>query len=259
MTRPARYLTVGQAARRTGLTVRALHHYEAEGLIAPARHPANGYRIYEAEDLARLERVLILRMLGLPLKDIRRLMTADGAALGELVARQRVRLERQLGEARGALDLVAAAERFLQRMAGSDVDTLCSLIKETEMTAKKNPYGEVVAKYMDPEDIERIAARRTPEEVVRKGEADWAKLIDDAQALMGRDPASPEVQALADRWAALVEGFVQGDAKLEGNLRRMYADMANWPGGATPPFSPELYGWMGKALAIRKARRDKPD
>ena len=48
-------LKIGELARRTGLTVRALHHYNAIGLLVPSARSDNGYRLYDGESLARLE------------------------------------------------------------------------------------------------------------------------------------------------------------------------------------------------------------
>lgn len=55
---------VGQLAASTGLTVRALHHYDHLGLVRPSARTASGYRLYEEADVARLYQVLALRQLG---------------------------------------------------------------------------------------------------------------------------------------------------------------------------------------------------
>ena len=57
-------LKVGELARRTGLTVRTLHHYDAIGLLRPSLHTEAGYRLYTAGDIARLQQVISLRQLG---------------------------------------------------------------------------------------------------------------------------------------------------------------------------------------------------
>ena len=62
--------TVGSLAKLAGVTVRALHHYEDEGLLHPER-TANGYRCYGAADVERLQQILLLRSCGLSLGDIR--------------------------------------------------------------------------------------------------------------------------------------------------------------------------------------------
>ena len=57
-------------ARLAGVTVRALHHYDHIGLLKPRRTSA-GYRAYAPEDLTRLEQIVALKFIGVPLKKIR--------------------------------------------------------------------------------------------------------------------------------------------------------------------------------------------
>lgn len=70
------YFTVQQVARRTGVTVRALHYYDQIGLLHPARVTQAGYRLYGGPELARLMQILFFRELEVPLKEIARLMAA---------------------------------------------------------------------------------------------------------------------------------------------------------------------------------------
>src|SRR3954471_21675398 len=88
-------LRIGDFARLGGVTVRALRHYEAEGLLAPARvDEATGYRSYRFEQLAALDRIVALRDLGFSLADVRDLVANDAgvSALLERLRRQRARL-----------------------------------------------------------------------------------------------------------------------------------------------------------------------
>lgn len=64
-------LIVGQAARHLDVTVRALHHWDDIGLARPSLRTAAGYRLYTADDLERLHRVVVYRELGLGLDRIR--------------------------------------------------------------------------------------------------------------------------------------------------------------------------------------------
>jgi len=63
------FLTIGELARRTGLTTRTIRFYSDEGLLPPAERTHAGYRLYDAESLARLELLRTLRELGLGLPD----------------------------------------------------------------------------------------------------------------------------------------------------------------------------------------------
>lgn len=53
-------LTVGEPAKRTGLTVRTLHHYHAIGLLTPSARAENGYRLYGRDEIARLHQIQAL-------------------------------------------------------------------------------------------------------------------------------------------------------------------------------------------------------
>src|ERR1044072_1243403 len=56
--------TVGELSRLTGVTVRALHHYDEIGLVRPSQRTAAGYRLYDAEEVRRLQQGLGLRGVG---------------------------------------------------------------------------------------------------------------------------------------------------------------------------------------------------
>jgi len=63
-------LTVGELARRCGLTVRTLHHYDAIGLLKPSVRSAAGYRLYDRANIECLHRIQALHQLGLSLTAI---------------------------------------------------------------------------------------------------------------------------------------------------------------------------------------------
>src|SRR5215471_13396340 len=97
-------LKVGELARRTGLTVRTLHHYDEIGLLRPSLHTEAGHRLYTADDVARLQQVLSLRQLGFSLEEVRDCLDRPSfsplAVISLHVARlrERMRLERELCE-----------------------------------------------------------------------------------------------------------------------------------------------------------------
>jgi len=112
-------LRIGDFARLGGVTVRALRHYEAEGLLAPAQvDEATGYRSYRFEQLAALDRILALRDLGFPLADIRDLIASNAGvtALVQRLRRQGARLAEEIGRQTSRLRRLEA----LQRAVGSD-------------------------------------------------------------------------------------------------------------------------------------------
>jgi DNA-binding transcriptional MerR regulator len=101
-------LTVGVMARRSGLTVKALRHYDRVGLLPPvAVDPATGYRLYHCDQVAEARLVSLLRSFDLPLSQVRTAIAAwhdgDGAAVERLVAEHQQRLDARVTRLRGAL------------------------------------------------------------------------------------------------------------------------------------------------------------
>lgn len=80
--------TVTEVSRLTGISVRALHHYHAIGLLKPARVTDAGYRLYDAAALERLYMILVLRELGLPLKEISSILDAPDYDRNRVLERQ---------------------------------------------------------------------------------------------------------------------------------------------------------------------------
>ncbi len=87
---------VGELARATGLTVRALHHYDNVGLLVPSQRTSGGHRVYDAQDARRLYRILALRRLGFRLDEIASLLDEGGVSLLETVRRHLEQVEREL-------------------------------------------------------------------------------------------------------------------------------------------------------------------
>ena len=65
---------VQEVSRRTGVSVRTLHHYDAIGLLRPTAVTAAGYRLYDEAALRRLQSILLFRELRFSLKDIRAIL-----------------------------------------------------------------------------------------------------------------------------------------------------------------------------------------
>src|ERR687887_2849616 len=91
----AEHLRIGELARVAGVTVRTLHHYDELGLLRPSERTSGGHRLYTADDVQRLYRLLALRGLGLPLDEVGALLESeDGVA--DTVRRHLARVEQQL-------------------------------------------------------------------------------------------------------------------------------------------------------------------
>lgn len=107
--------TVGEVARLSGLSVRALRHYDEIGLLKPMTVGENGYRYYGPDELLRLQQILLQRELGVPLEEIRR--SLDAAGFDRLAALKAHR-DRLAAEARRYAELVRTLDQTLAALQG---------------------------------------------------------------------------------------------------------------------------------------------
>jgi DNA-binding transcriptional MerR regulator len=230
-----------------GVTVRALHHYDRLGLLEPSGRTGSGHRLYTDSDLARLEQIVVLKSVGLPLKEIRSLLD-EQTTLREVLRRQQRVLAEKRAQLGAAIDAIAAAERSMQGGGDPDWQLITGIIKEIAMQ-NDTDWSK---KYYTPEAQEKIEERKAawnPElqpEVTRQ----WSALLADVEASLAEDPAGPRAQALAARWRKLVEGFTGGSAEIQKGLNRMWADQGNWPADARQNYGikPEIQAFIIKAM-----------
>jgi DNA-binding transcriptional MerR regulator len=245
----SRWYKASEFARLTGVTVRTLHHYDRLGLLKPSGHTAAGYRLYGERDFARLQQIVILKFIGFPLNQIKEILDRDSLPLSSAL-----RLQRNiLAEKRRQLDLAVKAiekvERALASNGEPDWESFADIMEALNM---QNDM-EWVKKYYTEEQLQSLAARWSPE-LQEKASRDWAQLIKEVEDSLGEDPASEKVQALAARWAELIEAFTGGDPGIEQSLRNLYADQSNWPSTFEKPCSGDVGGFMAMAMAIRRRK-----
>lgn len=89
-------IQVGELAKRAGITVRTLHHYEQTGLLTPSARSAAGYRLYNLAAVQRLHMIKALAQAGLELATIKDYLDRDAFSLSDLLVKQIATLDRQL-------------------------------------------------------------------------------------------------------------------------------------------------------------------
>ena len=126
-------MTIGEAARLSGISEKMIRHYEAIGLLRP-RRAMNGYRSYADPDIAVLRFIRHARDLAFPLEEVRKLLALwrdDARASAEVRAIALQHVEALEAKAR-ALDAIAASLRHLARHCHGDGRPDCPILDELE-------------------------------------------------------------------------------------------------------------------------------
>jgi MerR family transcriptional regulator, thiopeptide resistance regulator len=201
---------IGELARRTGLTVRTLHHYDEIRLLSPAERSDGGHRVYGEADVARLYRIVSLRSLGFPLDAIAAALDEEDFDPRAAVEDHLARLEAQMEQQR---ELQARLRRLLERL---DTDDFLTTIEEMTMRQR----------YYTPEQLDQLEQRRRSlgEDAIRDGEREWAEIFATLRAEMdaGTDPADPKLRPLAERGRELITMFTGGDPGITSALKQMW-------------------------------------
>jgi DNA-binding transcriptional MerR regulator len=196
-------------AQLVGVTVKALRHYERRGLLSPRRTDA-GYRRYSLHDLRRLEEILALKSLGVPLAQMARVSTAGDV---DALRAQRAHLV----DARARLDRAIAS---LDAVA-NDPDPARALRRFVMNTSWERW-----------EQRRREAGRGVPRPPDRVSASRVALFHDIAAALDTGAVSDGEVAgSLRARWSALVDAETEGNAETKRALERAWDVRTHWPDG----------------------------
>ena len=244
---------VREFAALAGVTVRALHHYDHMGLLKPNRTEA-GYRLYCLRDLERLEQIVALKFLGIPLKQIRAIFHRRSSEMSGALRMQR----RVLEEKRRLLDsaILAMEEAEKATTAGQRPDS--AILKKIIEVIEMQDNMDWSKKYYSEEAQAKVEERKKlwSPELQERVSREWIQLFRDVEAALGEDPASEKAQALAARWKKLVEGFTGGDLQITAGLSKMYQDRSNWPASMQQRMQPfnnkKVWEFIQKAFAAGK-------
>lgn len=248
--------TVGELARLTGVTVRALHHYDEIGLVRPSERTAAGYRLYDDADVLRLHQVLLFRELGLPLDEIAAAIDEAGSAEEllrrhrEVLVTRRARLDAMLA----ALDARLVAFEKGTTMSPEEMKTLFDGFDPSR-------YEEEVQQRWGDTDAYKESARRTKQ----YGKADWERYKAEAQAIAerivlrmrgGAPPTDAAVQAavedhrlLIDRW------FYPCSVEMHKGLGALYVNDPRFTANLDK-IAPGYARYLSEAIAASGVRAD---
>jgi DNA-binding transcriptional MerR regulator len=189
-------LTVKQLAAISGVTVRALHHYDEIWLLKPASVGANGYRYYGRKELMRLQRILFHRELGVPLNEISDLLDMEGDDQIGALLRHR---ERLVAEQVRFSQLIKTIDRTVAELKGEDTMTNADLYKGFSPEKQAEYEAWLIERYGERirENVERsrkAVAKMT--ETERDAQMQELKSLEQGLAEGLRRGVAPESSAL---------------------------------------------------------------
>ena len=145
-------MKINEVEALVGITKKNIRFYEAEGLLAPHRNSENGYRDYGEAEVDALRRIKLLRKLGVPLEEIRR-MQSGGHTVGDGMRRHLVTLERERENLEQSIRLCSALTDRQERLEDLDAGAILAEMEAMEQsgtTFQNRQHEDVRVRYVAP-------------------------------------------------------------------------------------------------------------
>jgi DNA-binding transcriptional MerR regulator len=232
---------IGELARETGVTVRTLHHYEELGLLVPSHRTEANHRLYSENDLLRLQQILSLRQIGLPLAQISALLSDPETSIEQVLDQHMAWLEQEGERIVRLRELLSNLRKTVT--AGSS--TLEQVTETLQWTLKMDQY-------FTKEQQQTLQDRHDSmsEEAMAEGQQQWAQLGADIEAAVnnGVAPDSVDGIAIGKRFRSLIEAFSGGDHEIEHGLAQMNLDNPESLKDHGWPSTPETQDFLHQAV-----------
>lgn len=210
---PPGYHTVGEVAKKMGITVRTLQYYDKVEVLSPSAESEGGRRLYTDQDIIRLHQILSLKSLGFSLEDIKdRLIPLDTPSdVAQALTKQADQLRQKIERLSESLRAVEQLREEVQQMQSVDFKKYADIIVNLQM---KNQYYYLIKRF-DEETLDHVRSRFDRESGLAFMDK-FNRLTDTLLRLQKEQvpPESDTCQRLAGEYWAMIMDFTGGDMAL---------------------------------------------
>ncbi|SHH95546.1 MerR family transcriptional regulator [Clostridium grantii] len=212
-------LTVKQVAKLTGITVRTLHYYDEIALLTPATITEAGYRLYNDENLERLQQILFFREIDFELKNIKEILDNPDFDKVKALEKHKKLLELKRNRMEKLITLVDKTLKGEKEMSFKEFDM-------NEINKVKEKYKEEAKERWGDTEAYKESNRKTS----KYGKEDWEEISKDSAIIykgfadnMDKEVSSPEVQHFVQEWQNhITKYFYNCTKEILAGLGEMY-------------------------------------
>lgn len=207
--------TVNEVSKISGVSIRALHYYDAKGLLHPAKVTEAGYRMYDDEQLRRLQLIMLFKELDFPLEDIKQIL--DNPAFDANVALQQ------------QIELLKLKKERIDRMIVFAEQIKTIGVKEMDFSVFDDKKQKEYAKKAKEKWGNTEAYREYEAKTAANGEDrnKWMAIMSyfaEFGKLLGKEPGDAQVQDVAKRLRDYIsENFYTCTLQIFAGLGQMYS------------------------------------
>lgn len=244
--------TVKKLAKISGVSVRTLHWYDEIGLLKPSHTLANGYRVYEEEQLLLLQQILFFRELEFKLDDIQKMLTHND--FDKIRALQAHKATLQIKQTR-TQNLIHTIDKTILHLKGEQNMQDKDLYYGFD-SPKQKEYEQYLVKYHGTvaEDLIHESKKRT----INWGSKEWLDVKNEGNEIykeLGKcidkdlEPRSDQVQALIQKHYQMTERFYSVSKDVYIGLAQLYCEHPDFR-KFFDPHHPKLTDFIAEAMRI---------
>ena len=210
---PQGFMTVGEVAKKMGVTVRTLQYYDKEGLLSPSAESEGGRRLYTDKDLIRLHQIISLKSLGFSLDDIKeRLISLETPAdVANALTEQADDIRQKIEQLQASLSAIEQLKAEVLQMQTVNFKKYADIIVNLQM--KNDSY--YLIKRFDDDTLDHIRSQFDKESGLDFMDR-FNRLSDEIVQLQKENvpPESEKCQQVVKEYWGLIMEFTNGDMSM---------------------------------------------
>ena len=210
---PAGFMTVGEAAKKMGVTIRTLQYYDKEGLLSPSAESEGGRRLYTDKDLVMLHQILSLKSLGFSLDNIKQCLISleTPADVANALAEQADAVRQKIEQLKSSLTAIEQLKAEVLQMQTVNFKKYADIIVNLQM---KNDFYFLIKRF-DDDTLDHIRNQFDKESGLHF--MDRYNRLSDTIIQLQKEGVSPESekcqQVVKEYWGLIME-FTNGDRNM---------------------------------------------
>ena len=210
---PQGFMTVGEVAKKMGVTVRTLQYYDKERLLSPSAESEGGRRLYTDKDLVTLHQILSLKSLGFSLDDIKeRLISSETPAeVANALTEQAADIRQKIKQLKASLSAIEQLKTEVLQMQTVNFKKYADIIVNLQM---KNDFYSLIKRF-DDDTLDHIRSKFDKESGLDFMDR-FNRLSDEIVQLQKENvpPESEKCQQVVKEYWGLIMEFTNGDMSM---------------------------------------------
>lgn len=244
----AKYWTIKEFSKLTGVTIRTLQYYDEQDILNPHHKSDAGYRFYSKEDLQIIQKISVLKYIGFNLKQIKTILLSNQLDWLDSLNLQAKIIQGNIAKLNQGLVLIEQSINLYSKNNEIKWQLIAAMLEVFKMT-HDSMVKEWSERNFTEAEVNFFANKDFQQSKVENDEL-WGE----AKSLMDKDPSSLKVQNFAQKWMNSANSKYIGNPELGKKMWELMKS-GDIPEGLIPGYEQEIVLFMNKAIGILYSKK----